>query len=147
MPRRIPGARLLQGRSTLGVVLMYACFAALWILLSDHLLELVLGNPDLLLLASTLKGWLFVAVTSALLYWLMQRQQRSADRPAPALSRRRTLTFVALLALSVGTIVSLSIWHSLSEERARAAAQLQTIAAAKAREIAGWHAERLRDAG
>lgn len=147
MSRLPPGARLLQGRSTLGVVLLYACFAAVWILLSDHLLELALGNPDLLLLASTLKGWLFVAITSGLLYWLMQRQQRDAEPSAPPRSRRRTLTFVALLALSVGTIVSLSIWHSLSEERGRAAAQLQTIAAAKAREIAGWHAERLRDAG
>lgn len=146
MSSQPPGARLLQGRSTIGVVLLYACFAALWILLSDHLLELTLSNPDLLLLASTLKGWLFVAVTSGLLYWLMQRQQRAPEQPRPTLSRRRTLTIIALLALSVGTIVSLSIWHSLSEERARAAAQLQTIAASKAREIAGWHIERMRDA-
>ena len=47
----------------LRIVLLYAGFASLWILLSDKALELLLNDPAKITLASTLKGWVFVAVT------------------------------------------------------------------------------------
>ncbi|MDD5297734.1 MAG: PAS domain S-box protein [Rhodocyclaceae bacterium] len=57
----------------LGVVLSYAAFAGLWILVSDLAVEWLLHDPALIILVSTLKGWLFVAVTSLLLYGLIKR--------------------------------------------------------------------------
>lgn len=55
------------------IVLTYASFAALWILLSDQVVALLFSDPRTIVLISTIKGWLFVAVTSILLALLVRR--------------------------------------------------------------------------
>jgi PAS domain S-box-containing protein len=55
------------------IVLSYAFFAGLWILLSDEAMGLLFSDPALLVQASMAKGWFFVAVTSLLLYVLVSR--------------------------------------------------------------------------
>ncbi|MBI5786396.1 MAG: PAS domain S-box protein [Rhodocyclales bacterium] len=60
-------------RAILRIVLIYAAIAALWILLSDHAVELLFSDPAMIVRASMIKGWLFVAVTALLLYVLMRR--------------------------------------------------------------------------
>jgi two-component system, cell cycle sensor histidine kinase and response regulator CckA len=64
----------------LKVVLAYATFAALWILLSDRAVGLIFHDSAQLTMVSTLKGWLFVVVTSVLLYGLVDRLTK---RPKP----------------------------------------------------------------
>lgn len=59
--------------AALELVCIYAFFATLWILVSDRAIELIFDDPARLVLASMVKGWLFVAVTSALLYGLVRR--------------------------------------------------------------------------
>lgn len=77
-----------QDHSRLGpfrVVLAYAIFAGLWILLSDRAIGLLFSDPDALVRASMVKGWLFVAFTSLLLFMLVRRlvgQLASAHRRA-----------------------------------------------------------------
>jgi PAS domain S-box-containing protein len=67
-------AGTLQATSaTLKLVLTYALFAGLWIVLSDKVVAGLFSDPAQLLLVSTLKGWLFVAVTSLLLFALVGR--------------------------------------------------------------------------
>ena len=58
------------------MVLAYAGFASLWILLSDRVVTWVFRDPDALMVASSLKGIVFVAVTSALLYGVTRSQVR-----------------------------------------------------------------------
>ena len=60
-------------RDVLRVVLVYAAFAGLWILVSDNLVVARFASADHVLVASLLKGWLFVTVTSALLFVLIRR--------------------------------------------------------------------------
>jgi len=55
------------------VVLTYAVFAGLWILLSDQLVLLVTSDPQRIAMISTIKGWLFVGVTSFLLALMVRR--------------------------------------------------------------------------
>jgi PAS domain S-box-containing protein len=55
------------------VVIPYAVVSVLWVLLSDAVVRLLVSDPNLNLIASTLKGWVFVAVTSALLLILVRR--------------------------------------------------------------------------
>ncbi len=59
--------------SALQLVITYAVFAGLWILFSDSIIALLFKNPSQLHLVSTIKGWLFVGVTSLLLYGLIDR--------------------------------------------------------------------------
>ena len=70
----------------LRIGLIYAAFASLWILLSDKAVEWLFASPHAMTLAATLKGWVFVAVTSVVLYALVRRQ---ADRERHTLAERR----------------------------------------------------------
>ena len=73
------------------VVLFYAVFAALWILLSDQAVEWLFGGAAQLTLVSTLKGWLFVGVTSLLLHGLLRRLFGRAGAAAASAARWRPL--------------------------------------------------------
>jgi PAS domain S-box-containing protein len=57
----------------LRIVGLYVLFAALYILFSDQLLNLVTDNPARMAQLQTAKGWGFVAFTGLLLYHLIQR--------------------------------------------------------------------------
>lgn len=61
------------------IVLAYAVFAALWILLSDAVVRLVLTDPVHSAFVNAIKGWIFVAVTAALLFVLMRRFAADID--------------------------------------------------------------------
>ncbi len=63
------------GGSVLRIVLFYAAAAALWIVFSDAALGFLWDDPKAIALASTLKGWVFIAVTALLLFVLLRRQQ------------------------------------------------------------------------
>jgi diguanylate cyclase (GGDEF)-like protein/PAS domain S-box-containing protein len=61
----------------LKVVLLYAAFSAVYILISDELLHSFLASdPKLLTYASIAKGYVFILVTSALLFGLIRRLLR-----------------------------------------------------------------------
>ena len=77
------------------VVLAYAVFAAAWILLSDAVVGMLFDDPAQITRASIAKGWLFVAVTTALLYALIRRVQL---QQSAATHRERQLEFDRLRA-------------------------------------------------
>jgi hypothetical protein len=59
--------------STLKIVLIYIAVGALWIMFSDLLVFQAASNSTVYTWLSIGKGWLYVAVTSLLLYWLISR--------------------------------------------------------------------------
>lgn len=63
-------------RTAFKVVLVYTLVSGLWILFSDRLLEILVADHALVISLSIIKGWLFVAVTAALLYGLVNRDVR-----------------------------------------------------------------------
>jgi two-component system phosphate regulon sensor histidine kinase PhoR len=67
-------------------VAVYAVIAALWIMFSDMLAALVARSVGHFTLVEILKGWLFVAATSVLLYALIRRDT-AALRRSEALHR------------------------------------------------------------
>jgi len=68
--------------ATLKLVLIYAVFASLWIAVSDDAVLALFSDPEDIHLASTIKGWLFVGVTSGLLFGLVYRQLAQAREVA-----------------------------------------------------------------
>lgn len=67
----------------LRIVLMYAVFSGLWILLSDRAVGMLVHDPDAMTLLSILKGWVFVAVTAAMLFVMVKRLvEQTANREA-----------------------------------------------------------------
>lgn len=87
-PRRDARPKLRIGR----VVLVYVVAATLWIILSDLALERLWGGGGPQLSASIFKGLSFVAVTAALLGWMLVRER---DR----FTRRTALQIATTAAL------------------------------------------------
>ena len=76
----------------LRVVLLYAGFSGLWILLSDRAVEALIQDPAAMTLASILKGWFFVAVTATMLFVMVRRLvEKVASREARLQSLLRTI--------------------------------------------------------
>lgn len=97
--------------SDLGIALLYAVFAAAWIIFSDKAVEALFSTGEDIALAGTLKGWLFVAVTSLLLYGLLRHRRREyAENTAEALSEGlitwpRWALYAFAVAVSVATLL------------------------------------------
>ena len=72
-------------RAALRVTGMYALFAALWIIFSDQVLGLVLEEPEHIILIETIKGFVFVLVTSLLLFAALRREFMKLQRSERAL--------------------------------------------------------------
>lgn len=68
------------------VVVTYAIFSGLWIALSDRLLQRFANRLSELTDLQTMKGCLFVIVTSGLLYGLIQQSSRSLQKSYSLLS-------------------------------------------------------------
>jgi hypothetical protein len=134
-----------QDANALRVVLIYAAFAALWILLSDRLVAALFSDPAHILLASMLKGWLFVAITSLLLYGLIRGRARNAKVGAGGTPISRRGGFL-LAALAILLLAGAGIGHSIERQREVQLTNLHSIAAAKSRQIAAWLTERRGDA-
>jgi PAS domain S-box-containing protein len=67
--------------------LLYAFFAALWILLSDRVLVTLISDPEVMGRLSMYKGWLFVLVTASLLYFTLRKPLQRWEEEA--VERRR----------------------------------------------------------
>lgn len=136
-------------RSAFAVALLYAAIAAFWILLSDKLLASFLASAEALALASTIKGWLFVAVTSVLLHRILLRRSRPVAMPShthagahPRLSPALAATFVLVAAaLTAAAVVLTHHWN-----RTQALEQLRMRADLHTRQVVEWLRERETDA-
>ncbi|HWP11764.1 MAG TPA: PAS domain-containing protein, partial [Ramlibacter sp.] len=143
-PRGVDRSQWLRVRA----VAIYAVFAALWILGSDRLLDLVFDDRATIVQAGTYKGWLFVAVTSGLLYWLMRRPVSAAAAlpAAPSGSLRPWLLpfggVVGLVVILAAAAISGSYRHYHDKEAGR----LQAVADLRAGQIAQWLDERIAQA-
>ena len=88
--------------AALRIVVIYALFSGFWILLSDTAVAWLFADPAQITLVSTIKGWLFVAVTSLLLYALIRRyagQIVAASRREVAALKEQSRTFELLSAI------------------------------------------------
>ena len=127
------------------VVLIYAAVASLWIMLSDRVLEWLLPDPAQMLLASTFKGWLFVLLTSVLLFVLMRRLAPSGAAGRISAGSRNYLWPLLLLTALVAIATAGAIGYTLQQHQSREGARLLSIAELTKRQIADWLRERSSD--
>jgi len=84
-------------RRALRSALLYALFGGLWILFSDSALALLVQDAETLTRLQTVKGWCFVGVTAALVWWFV-RSHIQALGHSNARLRERTAQLKATLA-------------------------------------------------
>ena len=66
--------------SPIRITAVYVIFGMAWILFSDTALLAVIQNAELLSLLPTIKGWIFILVTGALVYWLTNQMANELKR-------------------------------------------------------------------
>ena len=98
-------------------VLIYASLAGLWILFSDQLLGLIVSNPDTLMAASSLKGFIFVFFTSLLLYWVLRRAVGKGEPHERDPAERQTGLFKQPSWFSYATTVVLCVLALLFRQK------------------------------
>lgn len=86
----------------LKIVTIYALAGALWILLSDRLLLLLVADPATFTRLSMVKGWAFIAVTGVILYQLIARDHAAINLSGEAVREREELLRNVLETLPVG---------------------------------------------
>jgi len=59
---------------SLKISVIYLLIGALWIIISDKIVESLFRNPDTIVFVSTLKGWFYVLVTAVFIFWLTYRE-------------------------------------------------------------------------
>lgn len=138
-----PGGRT----HALSVALLYAAFGAVWILLSDTILNWLTPDRDTLLLLGTLKGWLFVLISAVLLYVVVHRTPAWSARTTTAPKTRLPWGVMLVIALAIVAITAATLLQSWHQEHARIEVQLRSIADGKAKRLGDWHQERLHTAG
>jgi len=84
------------------IVLQYAVFAGLWILLSDRAVRLVFRDPEAMMVASSLKGLAFVAITSALLFAKLSHHMRRLEASEQVLRESNRRLELATASASLG---------------------------------------------
>jgi two-component system sensor histidine kinase/response regulator len=130
-------------------VLAYFAGASLWILLSDRAVGWLFADPSAMVFANSIKGWLFVTVTSGLLFLLLARQEKWWREAGPVPQRSGPtlkiiplrLVFVALVL--VVPLIGVSFYQTQAPQmEADATKNLQAIAQLKSQQIEGWIADR-----
>ncbi|HEY3308765.1 MAG TPA: hypothetical protein VGJ93_09955 [Desulfuromonadaceae bacterium] len=71
------------------IVIVYALISGLWIYFSDMLLEVLVQDPHLMARFGMLKGWVFILVTSILLYVLIHRYVASLQEINQKLAQQK----------------------------------------------------------
>ncbi|HEY6000031.1 MAG TPA: HD domain-containing phosphohydrolase [bacterium] len=84
--------------ATARIALLYGAFSAIWIAVSDHVLEVFVHDAHEITLLQSLKGWAFVAFSAALIFVLVRRELegRAAAEDALRSSEERYRTLIAL---------------------------------------------------
>ncbi|MDP3334404.1 MAG: PAS domain S-box protein [Methylococcaceae bacterium] len=147
MPNNQPSKPKLASHSGIvSVVLVYAVFAGLWILLSDQLMQMIVTDPEQLVWISMFKGWLFVCITSMLLYGTMLRWVGSGDASldVPKASHWFRIPFLSLVII-ICLFTATSVINTREHQKQTEIAKLKAIADLKAIEVIDWLKERQRN--
>ncbi|MEF2230089.1 MAG: PAS domain-containing protein [Pseudodesulfovibrio sp.] len=99
----MPDTRQPTTLAALKSALIYAIFGGLWILLSDKLVGLLTTDLDTYATLQTWKGWLFIAVTGLLVFFLTRRELMEQDKVTQALAISEKRYRMATRAARIGT--------------------------------------------
>jgi PAS domain S-box-containing protein len=135
------------------VAWIYALCAAAWILLSDWLLDRYFGGAALGAQLGTLKGWLFVVFTAAVLYATLRYRRdryaksetRSADSINTSFAAKWPVLQLTIAIVTILALTAITIYFRYSEIEQREAARIEAIADSRAEEVTAWLRHRLAE--
>lgn len=137
----------LPARHPFKITLIYAVLSAIWVLLSDSLIEMIFSSQAQLAIASTLKGWLFVLATSLFIYWLLSRHKTEAAADDETVTKNTRSFWIGslLLALIIVPLTATLVNWDIQDKKTSEIDRLQAIADLKVEYVHNWLEERRQD--
>jgi len=132
-----------EGPSPLAAALVYAVLAALWIFFSDRLVSGWFDTPSEIALASTVKGWLFIAVTAIMLYALLRRKATASGEESNLRGARRVKVRIAFATGAVVAVVATVIVLTIARNKQTELTRLDAVVSLKSAEIGLWVKQRI----
>jgi hypothetical protein len=127
-------------KNSASIVFYYVLGASAWIFFSDRMLGFLSSTSDMVYLA-TIKGMLFIGITGALLYVVLQKRGERDDA-ATAVIRTQDywppLIALAVVVVTVGAFSHLIYRSEAEAAHERTRAQLRIDAGIQARAAAAW---------
>ncbi len=77
--------RAVAARGETRITAAYILLGALWILLSDKALYMLMPMPEATMRVAIYKGWAYVAISAALFYFLLRAERRRVERAEASL--------------------------------------------------------------
>ncbi len=133
--------RRLISQPAVRISLVYLVLAGLWILASDLVLEMLTHGTSASTPGQTLKGLVFVLVTTLLLYLLLRWHRVDCDRREQVIAAPRPwLPLVTFGLFSLGLIATGAFLFHVQREQIRAdvSAQLSTVGELRIEQIKDW---------
>ena len=130
-----------RGRA-LRITLGYAVLAALWILLSDRLLDWLFTDPTAHAVATTVKGWVFVAGTAGVLFLLLTRRNLGSELlPADTGRAHRRVSLAIAATVFASTAAGIAV--VVLEHRSSTLSSLRSTGLLRAAQADRWWGDRL----
>ncbi len=135
------------GIARLKIVLLFAAFGAVWILLSDQAVRWIPHASTALDDTRRVLDWAFILAGSLLIFGLLR--QRQAPNEPVATPKARSLSqswLVLLLATTVVALTTATIIDTIVKGKHEEGVRLLAVANLKSRLVADWLSERSADA-
>jgi PAS domain S-box-containing protein len=131
----------------LRVALIYGLVGSLWILASDWLVGDLVHDAAWMAQVDAVKGWVFVAATTAMLYGLVRKLTQapagSKRDPDPgSLAPRAWLGPFAGVAVVIVALTALTLHWDFSDHEVQYARQLEAVADLRSQQVADWLEDR-----
>jgi len=134
-------------------VCAYAVLSSFWILFSDSIVIRLLQDPEQIKFASNIKGWLFIGLTSGLLYLLLGIWREkyglsvSSEDLTGTIATRSHLQLAFVALVFVVPLISFAFFKlQVPQVEKTVYLDLQTIVQLKAQQVENWLKERRGDA-
>ncbi|WP_233081730.1 bifunctional diguanylate cyclase/phosphodiesterase [Rheinheimera soli] len=130
------------------IVLLYCCFALLWIFGSDHLLHLTVSDPQTSSFLGTVKGVAFVCLSGCLIYLLLAtwRKQQFFDSEVTVRHKQmRVVILILAFLLAIPAMAAITKWVHGNQLKTEALKDLRTVTDIKKQQLELWLAERQYD--
>ena len=137
--------------SAIRIVLVYALFSALWIMASDRVMGWMTQDPEWLILLSIGKGFVYIGLSSLLLYILIslsyRRRSLSGDSSFSQRFADKRLTILFLSQIILMPLIPTVLYELNSNQlQLDTKSNLSTLANVKKTQIENWLHERYADA-
>ncbi|MEG3638746.1 hypothetical protein [Magnetococcus sp. PR-3] len=109
------------------ITLYYALFGVLWIFVSDRVLEMLVSDPQFMGLVQTFKGWIYVVLTSFMLFILIRMDAMAIEKKEQEKAQLYQATLGAVHHILHNFLNKMTLYRMRVEEQQEVDPKIQAL--------------------